>query len=198
MATLSRVFFTLSEVAARWGYSIADIAGWAHQGQLEIVTGIGPVESGGDTLAGIIVVSAVDILPMFRRSGTGPTELAIHRFKLPGEAQWRMISEPQEGVLVSLDDLMITAVEVHRFEIEHDILGKRHAGQGPDPKYDWDAFWRAVAIRVYEQGVPPLLADLVEEFSNWFMSQSPTGQSPSDSVIRKRLSPLWRKLREEE
>lgn len=198
MATLSRVFFTLSEVAARWGYSVADVAGWAHQGQLEIVTGIGTVESEGVTFAGLFVISAGDIMPMFRRSGTGPRELAVHRFRQAGEVEWRVITTPAEGVMVSLDDLMIMAVDVHRFEVEHDIFGKRHAGRGPDPKYDWDGFWRAVVLRVHEKGVPELLREFVDEFSNWFMTQSPTGECPSDSVIRKKLSPLWRKLRDED
>jgi hypothetical protein len=197
MATLSRVFFTISEAAARWGYSVADIAGWAHQGQLEIVTGIAPVQSGETTLAGIVVIAAADILPMFRRSGLGPRELAVNRLRLPQETEWRMITNPAEGVMVSFDDLMITALEMARFEIEHDIFGRKHAGRGPDPKYDWDAFWRAVAVRVHERGVPELLKEFVDEFSNWFMDQSPTGDCPSDSVIRKKLSPLWRQLRDE-
>lgn len=110
MATLSRVFFTISEAAARWGYSVADIAGWAHQGQLEIVTGIAPVQSGKTTLAGIVVIAAADILPMFRRSGLGPRELAVNRLRLPQETEWRMITNPAEGVMVSFDDLMITAL----------------------------------------------------------------------------------------
>ncbi len=91
MATLSRVFFTISEAAARWGYSVADIAGWAHQGLLEIVTGIAPVQSGETTLAGIVIISAADILPMFRRTGSGPRELSVIRLRLPQEPEWQMI-----------------------------------------------------------------------------------------------------------
>jgi hypothetical protein len=196
MATLSRVFFTISEAAARWGYSVADIAGWAYLGQIEIVTGIAPVKSGETILAGIVIVSAADIWPMFRRTGVGPRELAVIRLRLPQETEWQMITHPAEGVMVSFEDLMITAAEVTRFEIEHDIFGRKHAGKGPEPKYDWDAFWRAVAVRVHERGVPELLKEFVDEFANWFMDQSPAGDCPSDSVIRKKLSPLWRQLRE--
>lgn len=197
MTALSRVFFTIAEVAARWGYSVADIAGWAHLGQLEIVTGIAPVQSGETTLAGLVVISAADILPMFRRTGSGPRELPVHRVRQSNATEWQMITDPAEGVMVSFDDLMITALEVTRFEIEHGIFGRKHAGRGPDTKYDWDAFWRAVAVRVHERGVPEVLKEFVIEFSNWFMDQSPSGNCPSDSVIRKKLSPLWRQLRDE-
>jgi hypothetical protein len=40
MALPPRAFFTLHETASRWGCSIADIAGWATEGKLDLVTGI--------------------------------------------------------------------------------------------------------------------------------------------------------------
>ncbi|TQE98170.1 MAG: hypothetical protein FKY71_15245, partial [Spiribacter salinus] len=35
------------------------------------------------------------------------------------------------------------------------------------------------------------LKQLTDERSDWFLQNSETGDCPSDSVIRKRLSPLW-------
>jgi hypothetical protein len=197
MGVLPRVFFTMTEAAARWGYAPADIAGWAHQGQLEIVTGIAPVNCGGEPAAGLVAISVADILPMFRRSGTGPREMPLRRVRALGQSEWLMITEPAEGVIVSMDDLLILADEVHRFEVEREIFGKPHGGKGPEPKFEWDEFWRAVAIYVHEHGVPPTLKEFVEIMSNWFLDQSAGKSSPSDSVIRKKLSPLWNRLREE-
>ena len=37
-----REFYTLHEVAARWGCALADISGWSTGGQLDVITGIPP------------------------------------------------------------------------------------------------------------------------------------------------------------
>lgn len=198
MAVLQRVFFTITEVAARWGCAPADIAGWAHHGQLEIVTGIGPVRCGDETVAGLVAISVADIMPMFRRSGCGPREMAVRRIRRPGETEWLIITEPSEGVIIAKYDLQIAAAEATRFENEHEIFGRSHGGGKFETKYDWDAFWRAVVIRVHAKGVPETLKEFVDELEGWFMTRSPTGDCPSDSVIRKRLSPLWRALRQED
>lgn len=197
MSVLPRVFFTITEAAARWGYAPADIAGWAHQGQLEIVTGIAPVDCGGEVVAGMVAISIADILPMFRRSGTGPREMPIRRIRVIGKPEWLLITEPSEGVIVSMEDLVIFAEEAHRFEVERELFGKQHRGKGPEPKFEWDDFWRAVALYVHEHGVPPTLKEFVEIMSNWFLDESGGKTCPSDSVIRKKLSPLWNRLREE-
>jgi hypothetical protein len=198
MDLLPKVFFTIGEAAARWGYAPADIAGWAHQGLLEIVTGIGPVECEGEHAAGLLAISVADILPMFRRSGTGPRELPLRRIRLQGNEAWLLITSPAEGVVVSMDDLLILAEEVHRFEVEREIFGKPHRGKGPDPKFEWEDFWRAVAVLIHEKGVPAKLTDFINEMADWFMDQSGGKKCPSNSVIRKKLSPLWNRLREED
>lgn len=55
-----------------------------------------------------------------------------------------------------------------------------------------------MAIYVHEHGVPPTLKEFTEVMSNWFLDQSDGKSSPSDSVIRKKHSQLWNRLREEE
>lgn len=199
MAIPRQEFFSLDELAARWTAQRYQIGQWAAQGGLDLVTGIPPVEAEGEELAGIVSVPGADLLPLFRRDGSGPEAVHLHRLRKIGEVDWRKISAPASGVLVAGADLLVTAQEAFRFENEHEIFGRRlerNVGGGKfELRYDWDAFWRAVAVRVHAKGVPETLKEFVDEMEAWFMDASPTGDCPSDSVIRKRLSPLWRELR---
>ncbi len=102
-----------------------------------------------------------------------------------------------DGVVVAAGDLLIDVSEMGRFEEENELMRRAHAGKGPEPKFDWDGFWRAVAIYVHEHGVPPTLKEFVATFEGWFLDQSNGAECPSDSVIRKKLSPLWNELRRE-
>ncbi|WP_258523873.1 hypothetical protein [Roseovarius sp. TE539] len=107
MGLPQRVFYSVYEAAARWGCTISDIAGWAAMGTLRIVTGIPPVACGDARIAGLVRIEPMDILPMFRRSEAGPREAQLRRVQ-PLEAQdWLYITAPEEGVAVSLGDLMI-------------------------------------------------------------------------------------------
>ena len=81
MALPPRAFFNLHETASRWGCMIADIAGWATEGKLDIVTGIPLAICGTDKVSGKITVSPMDMLPLFRRGGTGPTVMKLLRIK---------------------------------------------------------------------------------------------------------------------
>ena len=72
LALSARDFFMLYETSVRWDCSIADNAGWAAVGKLKIKTGIGLVRCGEAVVAGQVDISAVDLLPLFRPSGTGP------------------------------------------------------------------------------------------------------------------------------
>lgn len=195
MALPPRVFYTMTEAAARWGCAPADIAGWASIGRLEIVTGIMPVRCDTETVAGLVAVAAADILPMFRRCGSGPERCQVRRIREPGAREWKYLSEPAEGIMVAMPDLVIMATEVQRFEEECDLLRRPHGGIGPSPKYDWDAFYLAVIIRLYERGVPPTQAEFVGEFQDWFSRRSESGDIPDESTIRRRLNPIWRALR---
>lgn len=68
------MYFTLHECTARWGCNIGDIAGWAAIGKFRIMTGIAPVHCADDIVAGQVTISPMELLPMFRRCSTGPTE----------------------------------------------------------------------------------------------------------------------------
>ncbi|WP_210877230.1 hypothetical protein [Roseovarius autotrophicus] len=189
--------FSIDEVSARWIAAPHQVAQWAAQERLEVVTSVGPVHAGDEDVAGLVVVAMADLLPMFRRDGSGPASMRLRRLRKIGEREWRMVSDPADGVMVAAGDLLIDVAEMGRFEEENDLMRRAHAGKGPEPKYDWDAFWRAMAIYVHQHGVPPTLKELTAAMSNWFLDQSDGKSSPSDSVIRKKLSPLWNQLRSE-
>jgi hypothetical protein len=196
MSLPPRVFFTLTEAAARWGCSPADIGGWAAVGRIEIVTGIPPITCGTERIAGLVIVAASDLLPMFRRCGSGPGEFLVRRVREAGSDEWRYITEPQGGLLVDKADLMIMADEVTRFEDEFGIFKRVGGGAGPAPKYDWDGFYLQVIVRIHESGLPETQGELVGHMQEWFIAKSADGDVPDESTIRRRISPIWRALRD--
>ncbi|MDO5758526.1 MAG: hypothetical protein Q4P24_13720 [Rhodobacterales bacterium] len=161
MSLPQRVFYTLTEAAARWGCAIADIAEWAISGHLEIMIAIPPTQFGGEIISDLVVIAPGDILPLFRRCGTGPREGVIRRVRALGCGEWKHISPPEQGLPITRADLMILADMLARFEEEHGIF--RRAGAGPSRGYDWDGFYGAMMVRIYEKGLPEKQADLVGE-----------------------------------
>jgi len=197
MGLPTRAFMTLAEAASRWNCLPADIPGWASLGKIEIVTGIAPVHCGTEVISGLVVVSAPEILPMFRRCGTGPVQTKVRRFRPLEEKDWRVVTDPPKGVTVALADLVILTSEAQRFEAENELFRTTRAGQGPERKYDWDGFFAELIKRVHFHGLPDKQGDLVEEMKEWFGRRSETGDTPDDSTIRKRIAPVWRMLRED-
>ena len=195
MALPPRVFFTLHETAARWGCTIADIAGWVCDGKLDILTGIPAVTCGSERVSGKVTISPMDILPMFRRCGTGPTVVKLMRIKPARAEDWIYITEPHDGVAVSIADLQITGQEVLRFEEEHDLLRRVGGGAGSVSPYDWDGMYLTVIRRVHEKGLPATQTEFVAELQDWFAEVAQNGEVPDESTIRRRLRPIWRALR---
>ena len=112
MGLPQRVFYPVHETAARWGCTVSDIAGWAAMGMLKVVTGIPPIACDEVRIAGLVQIEPADILPMFRRCGTGPQEAHLRRVRqLEGE-DWLYITAPEDGVLVSKGDLMILGMAI--------------------------------------------------------------------------------------
>ena len=50
----------------------------------------------------------------------------------------------------------------------------------------------------HQNGVPATQSALIALVQEWFVQNSRKGEVPDESTIRKRLAPLWRKLRGEE
>jgi hypothetical protein len=94
MGLPQRALYPVHEAAMRWGCTVSDIAGWAAMGTLKIVTGIPPVQCGEERVAGLVNIDPTDILPMFRRCGTGPQEAHLQRIQPEGSESWLYITSP--------------------------------------------------------------------------------------------------------
>jgi hypothetical protein len=120
MALPARVYLTLHETSARWGYNIADIAGWADAGRFRILTGITAVRCGDEVITGKVTLSPMELMPLFRRCGTGPSEGIMRRSQPAGRHDWLLITDPVCGITVAVADMVIMAEDVHTFEDEND------------------------------------------------------------------------------
>lgn len=189
-----REFFTVHEVAARWGCTIADIAGWSATGNIDIVTGIPPASCGERIVAGEVIVSAFDILPMFRRCGTGPQYSRVRRVRTRGETEWLLITDPVDGMEVSVADLLIAGPQVQRFEEKNQLFPRVSGGTGSVSPYDWEGMLQALTLRIHENGLPASQGELVAEMQEWFVAQSEGGEVPDERSIRRRITPVWRGL----
>lgn len=171
-----------------------DIMAWASTDRLEICTSTPPVTCGDKVAAGLVVVAAADIMPMFRRNGTGPRSCKVRRLRPIHEPDWLYVTEPELGITVEAADLVIMAAEVARFEAEHEIFGRPVGCTGPAFKYEWDDMYVHIIRRIHEQGVPATQAEFVAEVREWFMRRSNTGDAPDERTIRRRITPIWRAL----
>ncbi len=196
MALPPRVYFTLQEAAARWDCSLADIAGWASVGRFDIVTAIPPVTRGRQVVAGYVVVSVTDILQMFRRCGTGPIMSIRRRVRPRDQDEWIMIVDPADRIEVTLADLLIMAEDARRFETDCDLLRRPAAHIGSTARYDWDGMYIALMVRIHEQGVPATQAEWLGEVQEWFIANGDGSEVPDERTIRRRLTPIWKALRE--
>jgi hypothetical protein len=192
MGLPQRVFYTIHEAAARWGCTVADIAGWAGMGSLKIVTGIPPVECGDKRAGGLVQIEPMDVLPIFRRCGTGPQSAHLQRIRPLKEKEWLYISTPVTGVIVSIGDVIILGEDVQRFEDAHNLFGRiaEGAGLSEDGDYDWPAMNVEITRRVFEEGLPPSQAEWIRELQDWFATQSGDGTFPDERSIRRRLKPI--------
>lgn len=196
MALPARVFWKLENLAVRWGCAPVDIAGWATEGLIEIVTSIGLVRcSDTEPLVGLVAVCAEDIMPLFRRSGSDSTACMIWRIRPQGTDTWQIITDPVQGVTIELDDLLVTAKAAQRFEDEYDPLHRVHVSPGRSARHDWEGMLQFLMIRLFEHGLPESQAELVGEGQDWFVANAKDGSVPDESQIRRKLSPIWRALK---
>ncbi len=195
MALPPRAFFTLHEAASRWGCTIADLAGWASEGKFDIVTGIPLAVCDTEKVSGKIILSPMDMLPLFRRSGEGPTAIKLLRVKPEPGRDWAYVTEPADGVDVSIADLLISGQDMLRFEDDYDLLRRIGGGTGSLSPYDWEGMYVTMIKRIHEQGLPATQAELIGELQEWFTDVAENGEVPDESTIRRRLRPFWRALR---
>jgi hypothetical protein len=194
MSLPPRVYFTLHEASARWGCSIADIAGWADAGKFRILSGITAVRCGDEVIAGKVSLSPMELMPLFRRCGTGPSEAIMQRIQPAGRQDWLLITDPACGITVAVADMVIMAEEVHAFEDENDMIRRVAAGPGVSTSHDWEGMNIALIVRIFDHGLPDTQADLVAEMQEWFADRSDGKKMPDSRSIRRRITPIWRAL----
>ena len=139
----------------------------------------------------------MELLPLFRRCGTGPTEGMMRRIRPLDRLAWLLITDPSGGLPVALADMLILAEEVHAFEEENDMVRRGPSGSGGSTPYDWEGMIVALIQRIHDRGLPATQAELVAEMQDWFANQSDGKKIPDSRSIRRRVTPVWRKLREE-
>ena len=193
-----RVFYTLADAASHWNCAVADVAGWAAAGKLRITTGICMVRCGDTVIAGQVTISPMEVLPLFRRCGTGPAVGTVRRIMAHGSTEWQIITDPAAGIPVAVADMLILAEDFHAFEEEYGIVRRIPAGPGATSPYDWDGMIVALVVRIVEHGLPTTQAELVAEMQEWFADQSGGKKMPDSRSIRRRITPIWRALRREE
>lgn len=198
MALPTRVFFTLHETSARWGCTIADLAGWADAGRFRILTGIPAVRCGEGVVAGKVVLSPMELLPLFRRCGSGPSEGIMRRIQPVGRVDWLLITDPEGGIPVAVADMLILTEEVHAFEEENDMVRRVVTGPGASTPYNWEGMNIALILRIHDHGLPATQAELVAEMQDWFAERSGGQKMPDGRSIRRRVTPIWNALQREE
>lgn len=191
-----KVYFSLFEVAARWECNLSDLAGWASVERFDIITGISPVTCGFRTVSGFVAVSVPDVLPLFKQADGGSKSCRLKQVRVLDEDSWQVVTKPAKGIPVTLGDLMVLVEEVRHFEEEFDLLRRPAAHIGSTTRYDWDGMYIALILRVHGQGVPPTQAEWVGEVQDWFVSRSETGEVPDERTIRRRITPVWKALRD--
>lgn len=191
-----RAFYSLYEAAARWGCTLSDIAGWASVGRFDIATGIAPTRCSEAVLEGIVAVPVQDILPMFLLNGAGPAKQTLRRIRMLNSRDWLLITDTDHKVKVTLDTLVIMADAVLRFERECDVQRRPAVSVSSTKKYDWDGMYISLIKRVHEQGVPESQNAWIGEVQEWFVRNSVTGEVPDERTIRRRITPVWKSLRD--
>ncbi len=194
MALPPSYLFTVLEVAVRWECTQAQVIGWAIVGELDLVAGLPVVRFGEETTSGLMSVAGTEVRPLFRPFGEAAGEVYLRQARPPGSDEWRYITEPADGVRMTAPDIMITSAELERFETAHGIGRGRTSGPGAPARYDWDRFYVALIRRLFNDGMPATLRDLVREMQEWFIANSAAGDAPDESTIRRRIQAVWREL----
>lgn len=191
-------FYSIYEIAARWGRSPADIAGWAAMGHLKVIVGISPVSCGEVMVAGFVEVPIAELMPMFRRYGPSEEVCRLKRVRPEDSEVWLTVTNPADGLPIRSSDLLLSADSLQQFEEERDLMRRPATNIGANPRYDWDAMYAWLTMWLFENGLPETQSALIALVQDWFVQNSPTGEVPDESTIRKRLAPFWRKVRGEE
>lgn len=194
-----RAFWTAFEAAARLRCAPAHLLGLAYQGHfaLHVSVPFARLESGA-TVAGLFRVAPEDLLPMTAEWAAHAHHVRRLIIHASDRAESAFIEEPDDGIAVSLTTLLILDAELAAFEADHNLNGARYVTPPvTEARYPWDDFFAAVVRRIHDEGVPETQNKLAAEMQQWFIDRDPEGRAPDLRTITKRLSPIWRALKEE-
>lgn len=99
--------------------------------------------------------------------------------------------EPYEAI----EDIQISTAELKVAIVGGDLNRNgnkgRNAGapRGRPPKYNWPEFYAEIAVLADLDGLPERQAELERQMAEW--CQEKWGQEPSESEIRKHVSPIY-------
>jgi hypothetical protein len=218
MSLPAKQILTLPEAASLWGTTIEDLGWHAVDGTLTLsmVLADAVAEIGEDvevapgrrsrqphgqrTLTGVHDVFGVDVLRAFR-GGTA----VVRRLKPSNPTGFAELKQPAEGVPVTIADLVIRSTECERLAATYDIarpakaaassaapagLSRRRAGARPT--HDWDHIWAHICKRVYDEGRPETLNELVNDVLDYLAESG--YPVPDPSTVRKRVAKFWREI----
>jgi hypothetical protein len=201
-----RSFYSLAEIAARWSVTPFDLVGWCTDGLLSLSIALPPVKAGAEIISGLADVEGPHVFPLFRRDGAPSTTVAIRQVKTQDHGL-RWITEPADGLVITAADVLVRRSEAERFESQHGLFrgqvrsdicqgeapARPRGGPGVPPRYDWDAFYGALARRIHEHGIPPTQAELVRDMLNWFELRD-VDHAPDESTIKRKIKAVWQEL----
>jgi hypothetical protein len=65
--------------------------------------------------------------------------------------------------------------------------------RGAPSRYEWDDIWVELCAMIFLDGLPETQAELVQHIASWLEAKGKP--VPDDSTIKKKIRPLWQRLR---
>ena len=144
---------------------------------------------GEAVFTGQVDISAMDLLPLFQRSGTGLAKVVVRRIVPREHIDRLVITDPAGRVTITVADMPILAEEVFGFEDDHDMVRRAATSTNGASPYDWEGMNVALSQRIHDRGLPATQADLIAEIQHWFADQSDGTKMPDSRSIRRRITP---------
>jgi hypothetical protein len=213
MPNLRKPFYHIDEVLDRWGISERDLMSFVLSGALtvsatvaglRVTYGICRHSAAGVTdriasshryIIGIVPLQGCDAWRVLRQG-----EFAITALQAPAE-EFAVIDDAagNNQHVVAKSDLVIAHDELIRFEKANPELAcqaEQEDGnrRGAPSRYEWDDIWVELCAIIFLDGLPETQAELVQHIASWLEAKGKP--VPDDSTIKKKIRPLWQRLRE--
>ena len=104
MAFPAQYFYSILDVAGRWGCTQTAVVNWAISGELDLVAGFSPILFGDEPAAGLLVVSASDVRPLFRPFGKAAKKVFVKQARRIGTEELKLITKPARGLRLTAAD----------------------------------------------------------------------------------------------